>query len=126
LVCLHQALKRRSRTVSDLKDESGGRAAIVSQNASAASLVEGVRGYAAKTLHGSNVGSDVALSVVSLYADDLAACGYQLHERVCSGFVSETYRATRSPEQRRDVISLSQSRTAEDRTDELSVWLTHH
>jgi len=68
-------------------------------------LIEGVRGQAAKVLRGRVTGTELAISDLDQYADDLATRGYQLHERLRSGVVWETYRASTLPRQPRDVTS---------------------
>jgi len=75
------------------------------------SLVDGVRGQAARVHQSFSDMAEPLDSMAKLYADDLAAHGYQLHERVHSGVACEIYRVSRLPQQRHDVTLSSYSAT---------------
>jgi len=107
LKCSPQTPEYRSAVVSHRDDETVGRLSVHGRRVSGVPLVEGVRGHGqAIVLRGS--GTELALTAVDLYADDLITRGYQLHERLHVGASWEIYRASRFPQQPNDVTSSSQ------------------
>ena len=109
-----QASGRSSRAATEPQDASDVRTLVIGRGrgVSGAKQIEGVRGRAAKVLHGS--GSGTAFDV-DLYVAELASRGYQLHQSLHVGVSSQIYRAFRTQQQQTlDVTSSSQLMTEDE------------
>lgn len=107
-----QASGRSSRAATEPQDASDVQTLVIGRGrgVSGAQRIEGVRGRAAKVLHGSGTAFDV-----DLYVAELASRGYQLHRCLHVGVSSQIYRAFRTQQQQTlDVTSSSQLMTEDE------------